>query len=53
LKQEPPRRFSRQSAVRMFAQEYQEASLPEEGSGEYDPSFVITKQGANINPALV
>ena len=53
MMQEPTRRFSRQSAVRMFAQEYQEASLPEEGSGEYDPSFVITKLGAKINRALV
>ena len=53
LMQEPTRRFSRPSAVRMFAQEYQEASLPEEGSGEYDPSFVITKLGAKINRALV
>lgn len=51
--QEPTRRFTRQTAVRIFAQEYQEASLLEEGSGEYDPSFVITKLGAKINRALV
>ena len=51
--QEPARRFVRQSAVRLFAQEYREASLTEEGSGEYDPSFVITKIGAKINRALV
>ncbi len=51
--QEPTRRFTRQTAVRIFAQEYREASLLEEGSGEYDPSFVITKLGAKINRALV
>ena len=51
--QEPARRFVRQSAVRRFAQEYRDASLTEEGSGEYDPSFVITKIGAKINRALV
>ncbi|GIT41819.1 MAG: hypothetical protein Ct9H300mP10_08290 [Methanobacteriota archaeon] len=51
--QEPARRISRQSAIRLFAQEYKEASLTEEGSGEYDPSFVITKIGAKINRALV
>ena len=51
--QEPARRFTRQSAVRLFAQEYRDASLTEEGSGEYDPSFVITKIGAKINRALV
>ncbi len=51
--QEPTRRFTRQTALRIFAQEYQEASLLEEGSGEYDPSFVITKLGAKINRALV
>ena len=36
-------RRARQSAVRIFAQEYSEASLIEQGVGEYDPSFVITK----------
>ena len=51
--QEPARRFARQSAVRLFAQEYRDASLTEEGSGEYDPSFVITKIGAKINRVLV
>jgi len=51
--QEPARRIARQSAVRLFAQEYRDASLTEEGSGEYDPSFVITKIGAKINRALV
>jgi len=47
------RRGSRQSAVRIFAQEYAEASLIEEGVGEYDPSFIITKLGARVNRCLV
>ena len=51
--QEPTRRFTRQSAVRLFAQKYRDTSLTEEGSGEYDPSFVITKIGAKINRVLV
>ena len=51
--QESARRIARQSAVRLFAQEYRDASLTEEGSGEYDPSFVITKIGAKISRALV
>ncbi len=46
-------RVGRQSAIRIFASEYRDASLPEEGSGEYDPSFVITKMGARVNRALV
>ncbi len=48
-----PTRRMRQSAIRIFAQEYMDASLPEEGSGEFDPSFVVTKLGAKINRALV
>jgi len=51
--QESARRIARQSAVRLFAQEYRDASLTEEGSGEYDPSFVITKIGAKISRVLV
>ena len=47
MNQESARRISRQSAIRLFAQEYKEASLTEEGSGEYDPAFVITKIGAS------
>ncbi len=48
-----PARRSRQTAIRLFAQEYMDANLPEEGAGEYDPSFVITKLGAKVNRALV
>jgi hypothetical protein len=46
-------RRGRQSAVRIFAQEYSESSLIERGIGEYDPSFVITKLGAKVNRCLV
>ncbi len=46
-------RRTRQSAVRIFAQEYSEASLIEQGVGEYDPSFVITKIGARVNRCLI
>ena len=37
----------------MFAKEFYEADLLEQGSGEYDPSFVITKLGAKTNRMLV
>jgi len=53
LIQQPNLRRARQSAIRIFAQEYMDASLPEEGLGEFDPSFVITKLGARVNRALV
>jgi hypothetical protein len=46
-------RRARQSAIRIFAQEYSESSLIERGAGEYDPSFVITKLGAKVNRCLV
>jgi hypothetical protein len=46
-------RRGRQSAVRIFAQEYSESSLIERGVGEYDPSFIITKLGAKVNRCLV
>tara|TARA_B100001175_G_scaffold107396_1_gene91302 strand:- start:144 stop:1103 length:960 start_codon:yes stop_codon:yes gene_type:complete len=45
-------RFGRQSAIRIFAQEYSDANLPLEGVGEYAPSFIITKLGAKVNRAL-
>ena len=43
----------RQSAIRIFAQEYSESSLIERGVGEFAPLFVITKLGAKINRCLV
>jgi len=45
-------RIQRQSAIRLFAQEFSESNLTEQGVGEYDPSFVITKLGIKVNRAL-
>lgn len=45
-------RVGRQSAIRIFAQEYSDSNLPLEGVGEYAPSFIITKLGAKVNRAL-
>lgn len=42
-------RISRQPAHLLLASEYGSATLHEKGSGEYDPSFVITKLGAKVN----
>lgn len=47
------RRAKRQPAWHMLASEFSEASLNEKGSGEYDPSFVITKLGAKVNRVVV
>ena len=47
------RRVKRQSAVHIFASEYGESTLSEKGSGEFDPSFVITKLGSRINRVIV
>jgi len=44
-----PRRNRRQSAIRLFAQEYNESSLPDGGQGEFDPRFIVTKLGARVN----
>ena len=46
-------RVKRQSAVHIFASEYGESTLSEKGSGEFDPSFVITKLGSRINRVIV
>ena len=43
------RSIKRQPAYHMLASEFSEATLNEKGSGEYDPSFVITKLGAKVN----
>jgi RPA family protein len=37
----------------MLASEFGESSLHEKGSGEFDPSFVITKLGAKVNRLIV
>lgn len=43
----------RQPAIRLFAREYFESDLVERGSGEFDPTFVITKLGAKVNRMMV
>ena len=48
-----PIRVGRQSAVRVFAHEYRDATLPEQGAGEYDPGYMVTRLGAKINRALI
>ncbi len=50
---EPSRNIRRQPAWHVCASEFGEATLNEKGSGEYDPSFVITRLGAKINRCLV
>ena len=40
---QPMRSVKRQPALHMFASEYGESTLSEKGSGEFDPSFVVTK----------
>ena len=41
-------RIARQPAHLLLASEFGSATLHEKGSGEYDPSFVITKLGAKV-----
>ena len=48
-----PRRNRRQTAIRLFAREYFESTLPDGGEGEYDPRFLITKLGARVNRMMV
>ena len=49
---QPTRSVKRQSALHMFASEYGESTLSEKGSGEFDPSFVITKLGSRVNRVI-
>ena len=42
-------RAKRQPAIRILAQEYSESTLKEQGAGEFDPAFIITKLGAKVN----
>ena len=42
-------RAIRQPAVRILAQEYSESTLKQQGTGEFDPAFIITKLGAKVN----
>jgi len=50
---QPMRAVKRQSALHLFASEYGESTLSEKGSGEFDPSFVITKLGSRVNRVIV
>ena len=50
---QPMRSVKRQPAVHMFASEYGESTLSEKGSGEFDPSFVVTKLGSRVNRVIV
>ena len=43
----------RQPALRMFAVEFSQSSLPIVGQGEFDPSFVVTRLGAMTSRMLV
>ena len=44
---------TRQPAIAILASEFGESTLSEKGSGEFDPSFVITKLGARVNRVMV
>lgn len=46
-------RSRRQTAIRLFAREFYESSLPDGGQGEYEPRFVVTKLGAKVNRMYV
>ena len=49
----PSRQIQRQPAWIMLASEFGESTLNEKGSGEFDPTFVITKLGAKVNRVVV
>ena len=46
-------RGQRQPALRMFAIEFTQSSLPIVGQGEFDPSFVVSRLGAMTSRMLV
>lgn len=46
-------RQRRQPAIRLLAAEFNDVSLQDRGSGEFDPSFLITKLGARVNRVLI
>ena len=50
---QPERRARRQPAWHMLASEFGESTLHQQGSGEFDPLFVITKLGAKVNRLVV
>ena len=45
-------RQRRQPAIRLLVAEFNDVSLQDRGSGEFDPSFLITKLGARVNRVL-
>jgi RPA family protein len=49
----PSRQIQRQPAWIMLASEFGESTLNEKGSGEFDPTFVITKLGDKVNRVTV
>ena len=49
----PSRQIQRQPAWFMLASEFGESTLNEKGSGEFDPTFVITKLGAKVNRVIL
>lgn len=50
---QPARRARRQPAWHMLASEFGDSTLHQQGSGEFDPLFVITKLGAKVNRLVV
>jgi len=50
---QPSRSIKRQAAFHMLASEFSDSTLNEKGSGEFDPSFVITKLGSKVNRVIV
>ena len=46
-------RVRRQPALPLLASEFGESTLHQQGSGEYDPLFLITKLGAKVNRVIV
>ncbi len=46
-------RIKRQPAIALLASEFSESTLHQQGSGEYDPLFLITKLGAKVNRVIV
>ena len=50
---QPSRSIKRQPAFHMLASEFSDSTLNEKGSGEFDPSFVITKLGSKVNRVIV
>ena len=50
---QPARRIRRQPAWPMLASEFSDSTLNQQGSGEFDPMFIITKLGAKVNRVIV